>query len=58
MYTEACCGQSISAPVNSSIQCLVVAPGGLGADVRESTAAHYTVKKVTLDCFKVKILSV
>lgn len=40
------------------IQCFVVVPGGLGADVREPTAARYTIKEVTLDCFNVKILSV
>lgn len=53
MYTEASCGQGASAPVDS-IKCLVVVPGGLGADVRESPAAHYTVKEVTLDFFKCK----
>lgn len=58
MYTEACCGQSASAPVDLAIKCLPVIPGRLGADVRESTAAHYTVKEVTLDVFRVKILSV
>lgn len=57
MYTEACCGQSASAPVDLAIKCLPVIPGRLGADVRESTAAHYTVKEVTLDVFRVKILS-
>lgn len=58
MYTEACCGQSASAPVDLAIKCLLVIPGRLGADVRESTAARYTVKEVTLDVFHVKILSV
>lgn len=57
MYTEACCGQGASAPVDS-IKCLVVVPGGLGADVRELPAAHYSVKEVTLDFFNVEILSV
>lgn len=56
MCTEACCGQGTSAP-EDSMECLVVVPGGLGA-VRESTAAHYTVKEVTLDFFNVKIVSV
>lgn len=32
----------------------MVVPGGLDADVRESPAAHYTVKEVTLDFFKSK----
>lgn len=58
VYTKDCCGQSASAPVDLAIKCLPVIPGRLGANVRESMAAHYTVKEVTLDVFHVKILSV
>lgn len=58
MYTKDCCGQSASAPVDLAIKCLPVIPGRLGANVRESMAAHYTVKEVTLDVFHVKVLSV